>query len=196
MSISDYAQAKPLAAQAVRVVRNSLVATAAIQSERQQLVMLKENRSYLQATSPSESVWNNPRRSCFRRICSGKERSLSGSMPFRQLRYIDDPQVQQLLGELTETARRRATLSFQTPNPQQADAWREQLAALATRQAQLETELSRRSALFNQGQQAAELTPQQLQELLLPRTALIDFLQSGGEILTRKNGSNNCSRLW
>ena len=45
----DYARAEPLLRQAVEIMRRQLEATAAVQSERQQLAMLQSVRSYLDA---------------------------------------------------------------------------------------------------------------------------------------------------
>ena len=177
VSMRDYAKAEPFASQAVEITRRQLDATAAIQSERQQLAMLAENRRDLDSYLAIGLAGQRPARELFAECLLWRGAVFVRQQALRQLRRQDDPDVQRLLAELTETARRRSVRLFQTPPPGQTAAWQQELASLAARQEQLEAELGRRSAEFRQGEQAAELTPSQLQTLLAPGSAVIDWLE-------------------
>ncbi|CAK9087156.1 Nephrocystin-3 [Durusdinium trenchii] len=181
--MGDSAQAVPLAEQATAIIRRQLEATSLVQSERQQLAMLKENRVFLDnlldvslsADLPAAETWNE--------VVVWKGSVFVRQQALRELREQDDPALTALLDELTDVARRRSTLLFQTPTPEQAAARREQLATLAERQEQLEAELLRESATFRTGQEAATVTAAGLQTLLPRGSVLVDFLESSGRLL-------------
>ncbi|CAK9099730.1 Nephrocystin-3 [Durusdinium trenchii] len=181
--MGDSAQAVPLAEQATAIIRRQLEATSLVQSERQQLAMLKENRVFLDnlldvslsADLPAAETWNE--------VVVWKGSVFVRQQALRELREQDDPALTALLDELTDVARRRSTLLFQTPTPEQAAARRDQLATLAERQEQLEAELLRESATFRTGQEAATVTAAGLQTLLPRGSVLVDFLESSGRLL-------------
>jgi CHAT domain-containing protein len=69
-----------------------------------------------------------------------------------------------------------STVALATPDPDQAQFWRERLANLARRKDELEAELARLDAGFRAEQAEANRTLEQLQAALPSGTALVDLL--------------------
>ena len=175
----DYARAEPLHRLALRIVADHLDATAAIQSERQQLRMAEKYRPYL------DSLLSN--------ALAAKVAPTEVAAPLLQAKgavFVRQLRQRQLLGlagagdepgriaaDLAAVSRRLATLAGATPRAEQAAAWQKQLADLAERKERLEADLSRLSADFRKQKARERLTPEQLADRLPADIALIDLLE-------------------
>jgi CHAT domain-containing protein len=175
----DYLKAEPLARQSLRVTRDHLDATAAIQSERQQLRMA-EHCSYrldrflslaLDAKRPPEKI------APFLLPAKGavfvRQR--------RQRQFLElagrGGKAARLAAELDQTSRRLAKVADIALNPAQREAWQKQLAELIESKERLEADLSRLSADFRAQKQCERLTPMQLRDVLPADTVLFDLVE-------------------
>jgi CHAT domain-containing protein/tetratricopeptide (TPR) repeat protein len=169
----DYARAEPLVRQAVTIQCNQLEATAAIQSQRQQLAMLESVRPYLNgylALAASQDQFSTP---AYRLMLAWK------GMVFRRERLTrvgeQTPELAALFRQLQAVAGQLAKLAWATPDPQQAARWRETIARLSEKKEQLEADLSARSAAFRRAK--APSTLEEIQAALPNDVVLVDFLE-------------------
>jgi len=154
-----------LSEQALDVTRRNLLSSAAVQSERQQLLALDacRNRLYLRLSLPDEPPtlahahaleWKGAAFALARR------RRL-----FASLRAGTDPEAAEAAGRLPEVTRRLAAL---------AGKGGPEAARLNEEKERLEADLAGRSAAFRAG--AARLTPAALAAALPEGVALVDYL--------------------
>jgi CHAT domain-containing protein/tetratricopeptide (TPR) repeat protein len=169
----DYARAEPLVRQAVTIQCNQLEATAAIQSQRQQLAMLESVRPYLNgylALAASQDQFATP---AYRLMLAWK------GMVFRRERLTrageQTPELAALFRQLQTVAGQLAKLAWAAPDPQQAARWRETIAKLSEQKEQLEADLSARSAAFRRAK--APSTLEEIQAALPTDVVLVDFLE-------------------
>ncbi len=176
----DYAGAAPLLKQALEIVEGNLDLAAAAQSERQQLAMAQDLRFRLDAYLSLALMAKLPPGDAYRHVLASKGAILDRQRRLRVLRrrFQTDPRSQaaQRFADYEQTVKQLATLALATPDPKQAQAWREKLADLARRKDELEAELARLDAGFRAEQAEASRTPEQLQAALPPGTALVDLL--------------------
>lgn len=158
--------------------QRTLEATAATQSERQQLVLLPHLRNFLNqylslipagAVSAEDAYaevlrWKGIVFARQRQI--REQRALASSAPHSD--------VAQLFRDLEETARQLGTLALGTEDFR--GNLRKEIDRLTQKQERLEAELSRRSSEYQALHAVAHLSPRQLQESLPKDTALVDFL--------------------
>ena len=87
------------------------------------------------------------------------------------------PELRPLFDELGVITRRLAALSFQSPNPDERDVWSRQITELTDQRESLEAEIATKHSEIRRSEGLTQLTPQGLQSLLPPGTALIDTLE-------------------
>ena len=169
----DFARAEPLLRQAVVNRRRQLEATAAVQSERQQLAGLHSVRlcldNYLALTAGDE-----------RFSASACQQMLAWKgIVFRRQRLArageQTPELAALFRQLQHVAGQLAQQAWATPNPEQAAHWRENVERLSTEKERLEADLSSRSAAYRQARK--QVTPEELQQALPKDAVLVDILQ-------------------
>lgn len=194
----DHARAEPLMRQALETASANLELTAAVQSERQQLAMLRALRSRLddylalaaQAGKSGEAVY--PHVLAWKGRVSLRQRRLHlmrQHPEFKASRVLapvknKDGKYTLIIGPLANrfeqlegVTRSLATLALAVPNPKQQDARRRLIQELTEQKEWLETEIARDSGAFRQDQTAARRTPAQIQAALPADTVLIDFLE-------------------
>jgi CHAT domain-containing protein len=177
--MGDYRRAESLVLQALQIDRKSLELTAAVQSERQQLIMMETLRSGLDAYLSLASRSDPDSTRVYHEVLAWKGSVFARQRQLRLARSRPeiDPEVARLFAKLGETTSRLATLAFTALNPQDETTWKAQLQELTETKEQLERDLSRRSSQFETQQKLARLTPAEVQAALPPATALIDFLE-------------------
>jgi CHAT domain-containing protein/Flp pilus assembly protein TadD len=177
---ANYAEAVSPLQQALEINERNLVLAASVQSARQQLAMVQELRGaldkYLSLATPAGLA----PALAYRHVLTAKGAIFERQRRLRahRRRLLADPQspAARRFAEYQQTVSWLATLALAAPEPAQARAWRDQVAALARRQDELEAELARLDAGFGSDQAQASRTPEQLQADLPAGTALVDFL--------------------
>src|SRR5262249_55428506 len=135
-----YAKAEPLYRQALFVSRKHLDAAAERQSERQQLRMAENLRFHFDSflTIALDGQTQLGQVTAF--LLQAKGAIYVRQRRQRQLLELSsqDNEVAHLAAGLERVSRRLATLASATPQPQQQDAWRKQLAELTDTKERLE----------------------------------------------------------
>jgi len=165
-------RAEPLLRQALKIYRRYLDLSAAVQSERQQLLMAARFRYHMDAwlsMAPRVEVTAEEQHA---EVLSWKGAIFSAQTWSRL--ELEDPDAAPLLEELYRVSRRIANLAWQSPGPAGRGTWQERLGALTNRKAELEQDLAGRSAEFRR--QKANVTPAELQSVIPGATALVDLL--------------------
>jgi CHAT domain-containing protein/Tfp pilus assembly protein PilF len=176
----DYAGAALRFRQAVEVVQGNLELVAAALSERQQLAMAQQLRSDLDAYLSIAPLTRLSAGDPYGHVLTSKGAVFQRQRRLRaqRRRLQADPQTPaaRRFDEYQSTVKQLATLALATPDPRQAQAWREKVAELSQHKDQLEAELARRDAGFRTARAESSRTPEQLQAALPGGTALIDLL--------------------
>ena len=168
------AEAEPLYRQALAISRRSLEATAAIQSERQQLAMgwglRPQLDAYLSLTANSGRYAGD----VFREVLLWKGSTLVRQRGMRLA--ADDPAIADVFTQLQRTATQLASLSRAVPGDEaQQHSLRARVDQLTQDKERLEAQLSAKSATFREATKEISLD-----DLLavLPRDAvLVDYLE-------------------
>ena len=168
------AEAEPLYRQALAISRASLEATAAVQSERQQLAMGQGLRhqldNYVSLGLNSEEF----ARSIFREVLLWKGSTLVRQRGMRLAG--EDSAVADLFEQLQRTATQLASLSRAVPPTEDQQAtWRERLTSLTHEKERLEARLSSESAAFRRATKDVSLND--LLAALPPDAVLVDYLE-------------------
>ncbi len=176
----EAAGATPLLKQALEITQGNLDLAATAQSERQQLAMAQSLRWALDVyLSVARMVRLSPG-DTYRDVLASKGAILQRQRRLRALRrrFQADPRSQpaQRFADYERTVKQLATLAVATPDPKQAETWRNKVADLSRRKDELEAELTRLDSGFRTEQGEADRTPDQLQAALPGGTVLIDFL--------------------
>jgi CHAT domain-containing protein len=176
----DLARAVLLLEQALKITQGNLELAAAAQSERQQLAMARDLRSDLDAYLSVAPLAQVSPASAYRYVLAAKGTVFERQRRLRaqRRRLQPDPQSEaaRRFAEYQQTTVRLATLALATPNPKQAQAWKDQVAELSQRKDELEAELARLDAGFRAERAEATRTPERLRAALPPGTALLDLL--------------------
>jgi CHAT domain-containing protein/Tfp pilus assembly protein PilF len=169
----DYRRAEPLCRQAVATIRRHLEATAVIQSERQQLAMLQQNRRYLDDylnLSAESGQFSEP---AYRELLAWK------GMVVRRNRLAraaaQSLELAATFTRLQRVATQLARLAWAAPDPRQESNWRQRVAKLSAEKEELEAELSARSSEYRQAKQAIPL--EDLRAALSSDSVLVDFVE-------------------
>lgn len=169
----DYSRAKPLYTQAIAISLRCMELAAGQQSHRQQLAMTTSLRYQLDSYLSSACQSSNYAPSTFTHVLAWKGLVLSRQRATRAL--SDQPELQPLVVNLQSVTSRLATLAFSTPNPQQTEVWRRQIADLSAEKERLEAELAGKSATYRQSKRQVSLDD--LQATITEEQALIDLLE-------------------
>ncbi len=171
----DCARAEPLFHQAVTIVRTKIEATAIIQSERQQLAMLQDNRKHLDSYLSLAVASGQCSESAYRELLAWK------GMVRRRNRLAraatQSPELAATFTRLQRVATQLAHLAWAAPDVRQEANWRERVAKLSAEKEQLEADLSARSAEYRQAQRAISL--EDLRGALSKDSVLLDFVEYG-----------------
>ena len=169
----DYPRAEPLFRQAVTIVRRHIEATAVIQSERQQLAMLQDNRYYLDCYLNLAVDGRHCSEAAYRELLAWKGMVLRRSRLARAA--MQSPELATTFLRLQRVATQFTRLAWATPDPRQETNWRQRVATLSAEMEQLEAELSARSAEYRRAKQAVQL--EDLQAALSKDCVLVDFVE-------------------
>ena len=173
-AINRSAEAEPLYRQALAISRGSLEASAAVQSERQQLAMEQGLRhqldTYVSLGLQSEEFARN----IFSEVLVWKGSTLVRQRGMRLAG--EDPAVAGLFAQLQRTATQLASLSRAVPPTEdQQAAWRERLTRLTHDKERFEAQLSTKSAAFRQA--TKEVSLDELLAALPTDAVLVDYLE-------------------
>lgn len=167
----EYALAEPLFRQSVAITREHVAQTAATQSERQQFLMMRENRSTLNLYVSLAVSSGTYTEGVYQEVLLAK-----GSVWRRQqmIRSVqDDVQLAPVFAELQSVAIQRAQSMLAEPDAISLESWRERNSRLSQRQEDLERELSMRSEAYRAAQQTISVAD--LRTTLPEGHVLIDF---------------------
>jgi CHAT domain-containing protein/Tfp pilus assembly protein PilF len=174
-----YAQAKPLVREALTIYEQHFANALQGQSERQQLAFadsLRENLDlYLRLARDNETSAAE----VYRHVLAWKGAIFSAQSKARRARA--NPEVKSLFDELLSVSTRLSTLYWTVPDPKKRQVWLRQIGDLTDRKEDLERDLATKSAEFRLDQEAARLTPEQLQRVLPKGATLFDFLEFDSE---------------
>ncbi|MGA2621829.1 MAG: tetratricopeptide repeat protein [Thermoguttaceae bacterium] len=169
----DYVQAEPPLRRAVGIIRRQLDATAAVQSERQQLAMLQSERFYLDNYLTLIARSGRDAGPVFREALAWKGIVLRRQ---RQARAAGEtPELLTIFAQLQRVATQLSRQAWATPDPQQKAGWRERVDKLSAEKDRLEAELSRMSTAY--GQAKCPVTLEDVQAALPQDSVLVDFLE-------------------
>jgi CHAT domain-containing protein len=173
----DLQQAETLWHRSMDISQRHVELAATAQSERQQLVMLRQMRyvwdGYLSITAQTKA----PANEVYPAVLQWKGVVTRRQQLARRLRREGDPGVSQMLVDLQQTSQQLATLAQPTSPTLLDGAGRRRLQELTDQKERQETDLIRHSAAFRAIRDEAAMTPAQMQELLPDDTALVDLLE-------------------
>jgi CHAT domain-containing protein/tetratricopeptide (TPR) repeat protein len=169
----DYAQAEPLLRQAVEIIRRQLDATAAVQSERQQLAMLQSVRCFIDNYLTLIAQSGHYAEPAYREVLAWKGIVLRRQ---RQARAAGEtPELLAIFAQLQKVATQLSSLAWATPDPKQEAGWRDRVDRLSAEKDRLEAELSRMSTAYRQAKRPVTL--EEVQAALPQDAVLVDFLE-------------------
>jgi len=172
---NEPAKAEPLYLEALDISRRSLEATAAVQSERQQLAMGQSLRYQLDNyVSLGVAGGGGYARRVFSEVLNWKGATLVRQRGMRLA--ADDPAIAETFRRLQQNVRALASLSRAYPEQAgEQTTWRTNVAALSAEKEKLEAELSAKSAAFRQA--TKEVTLDDLLAALPKDAVLVDYLE-------------------
>lgn len=173
----DLQQAETLWHRSMDISQRHVELAATAQSERQQLVMLRQMRyvwhGYLSITAQTKA----PASEVYPAILQWKGVVTRRQQLARRLRSEGDPGASQLLADLQQTSQQLAALALPISPTLLDGAGRRRLQELTDQKERQEKDLIRHSAAFRTIRDEAAMTPAQIQELLPDDTALVDLLE-------------------
>lgn len=176
-SIDNLANAEPLYEEGLSVVRKNIEATAAVQTERQQLSLNQSLRhrldSYLVMSLATPKLPKNAVENSLLSKGSVMQR-------LRGMRFAaEDPAIADQFSHLQSKTAQYSKSSQQDPAPQQAAAWRERVAKLKAEKEALEKQLIQSSSAFAGAMKSVTLAD--IQESLPAECVLVDYLEYNGK---------------
>jgi tetratricopeptide (TPR) repeat protein/CHAT domain-containing protein len=171
----DYAKAEPLYRQTLDIYRHELELTSGVQSQRQQLAMLRWLRTRLDiylfvAPKAGQTVELQ-----YRPVLAWK--GAVGQRQRRQRLARRQPELAQDFAGLDRVSSQLAALALAVPGPKRQEDIRKEIEKLTEEKERLEGLLARRSAAFRKEEELRRLSPAQLQAALPRDTVLVDFLE-------------------
>jgi tetratricopeptide (TPR) repeat protein len=170
----DFVRAAVLLRQAVEITRQNLELTFAVQSERQQLLLARALRTYLDAYLRLATQTVLPGDETYQYVLAWKGAVFARQQRLRLERK--NPDLAEGLASLRRTAAQLASLAFAVPQQQERAAWQRRMAELTEIKEQLEGELAQKSTAFKEQQDLARLDALAMRAALPPDTLLIDYL--------------------
>jgi CHAT domain-containing protein len=169
---------EPLARQAAEIIRSTLDLTAAVQSERQQLVMLAKSRTFLDIYLSLASEVQAPAEEVYAAVLAWKGTVSARQQYLHVQRQRDQrPEVLKLYTQLQKATARLAQLSHAGPDSARPDQLRRDLEKVSDDIERLQRELARHNEPFRQQVQQQRLSPAELRKALPKGTALVDLLE-------------------
>jgi tetratricopeptide (TPR) repeat protein len=169
----DNSRAEPLFRKSVTIIRGHLEVTAPIESERQQLAMLQQNRHYLDSYLSFAIASGQYSEPAYRELLAWKGMVLRRNRLARAA--AQSPELTATFMHLQHVTTQLTHLAWTTPDPRQEANWRQRVAKLSAEKEQLEAELSARSAGYRQAKRAVPL--EDLQAALSKDSRLVDFVE-------------------
>lgn len=165
---------EPLARQAAESIQALLERTAAVQSERQQLVMTARSRNYLDCYLSLAAAVETPAEEVYRAVLAWKGVVSARQQQLHFQRQRDQrPEVIKLYAELQQATARLAQLSHAGPVSEQPG----QLERVSEDIERLQRDLSRLSEPFRRQFRQQRMNPAELRKALSKGAALVDLLE-------------------
>ncbi len=173
------AEGVPLALAALAIESDALESSAAVQSERQQLIMASNLAGHASSLLSLGKLSSASGDDLYAALLPLKGRVLIRQRAMRQIRrelaqHPDSPATQALLA-LADRTRELDRLSKFTPSPGELDSHRQRLGELTLQIESLQKTLAAKNAEFRKSQVQAQLTPSELAARLPADTALVDM---------------------
>gem|GEM_PF-509401 len=173
------AQAAELWDQVLDRAANNLQLAAAIQSERQQLLLRQAQRGYLDEYLALSARSNLPPEQVYRHVLAWKGAVAVQQQRLRDLRRVsasqNGGQVAKLYQRLSETNRQLGLLTFNSAAHERADAARQEIDRLSMRKDELERQLAELGGKLAPPLNTA--SPADIQKLLPEKTVLLDLIE-------------------
>ncbi len=144
--LGEQAKAQSLSLAALQIASRQLEATAAVQSERQQLNMTERVRIYLDHYLSMAVRIHPPPEEMYREVLAWKGAVSARQLALRRLRTATaggkSPEMARMLDELVQCSTELANSSQQIPPPDKRSAYRTKLSVLSNRVDQLQRSLT------------------------------------------------------
>lgn len=177
---------EPLARQAAEITLGLLERTAAVQSERQQLAMMANSRSFLDCYLSLAAAAESPAEDVYTAVLAWKGAVSARQQQLRLQRQLDQrPEVVKLFAELQQATARLAQMSHANPGAKQPGRERD-VEGVSDEIERLQRELARLSEPFRQQLLQQRMSPAELRKALPKGTALVDLLEYDCSLLPAK----------
>ena len=174
----DDAKASQLILDALHVYRDQLELTAPVQSERQQLLLLKDGREILRSFLSAGDGAKLPVDQIYAEVLTWKGSIAVRQQAIRQLAAAGkSPETAKLVAELKQKSRALAKLSLSVTESGLEGDHRDRLAQLTDDVEQAQRALAARSAAFRNQLDLRQVTPAGVQRSLPESAALVDILE-------------------
>ena len=178
--LGEQATAKSLSLAALQIASRQLEATAAVQSERQQLNMTERVRIYLDHYLSMAVRIHPPPEEMYREVLAWKGAVSARQLALRRLRNAvaggKSPEIARMLDELVQCSTELANIAQQIPAVDKRAAYRTKLSVLSNRVEQLQRSLTAAGGDFAWELSQQHRTPAELQRVLPAGVAVVDFL--------------------
>jgi CHAT domain-containing protein/Flp pilus assembly protein TadD len=177
VQMGHVAEAEPLLRQALEISLQKVRQTSAIQSERQQLAMLRAARSSLDdylSLAIDAKLDGDP---VYQHMLWWKGAVFARQRWLRIARESADQETFRLFEELRQISSRLASLLLDEPDSTKMQTWKSEIGSLNEQREQLERDLSRRSDAFRLQQAVERGTVEQIKACLPTDAALVDLLE-------------------
>jgi CHAT domain-containing protein len=169
---------EPLARQAAEITRSHLELTAAVQSERQQLVMVATSRGYLDTYLSLATEVQAPAEEVYAVVLAWKGAVSARQQQLHLQRQRDQrPEVRKLYAQLQQSTARMAQLSHSSPDSEQSGRLERDLKQVSDEIEGLQRDLARLNEPFRQRLRQQRMKPADLRKALPEGTALVDLLE-------------------
>jgi CHAT domain-containing protein/Flp pilus assembly protein TadD len=174
-------QGEPLARQATEITQSLLDRTAAVQSERQQLVLLAKSRQYLDVYLSLAAEIQAPAEEVYAAVLAWKGAVSARQQQLHLQRQRDQrPEVLKLYAELQQATARLAQLSHASPDVKQPGQLNRDLKQASDDIERLQRDLAQLNDPFRQQLRQQRTSPAELCKVLPSGTALVDLLEYQG----------------
>ncbi len=159
---------------ALEMCQNVMRQKFGVMSEREQLVLQRELRHYLDLyLTVTGEVGTRPA-DAYRHLLSAKGAVTADQWLSRLER--GRPELHPLTDQLRDVGARLAQRSFATPEKSRREAWLKEISDLTEQKERLEQELANKSSAFREHKQGVHLDPNTLRATLPKDAALVDIL--------------------
>ena len=170
---ADYARAEPLVRQGAAIIRRHIEATSIVQSERQQLAMLQDNRECLDQYLNLAAGSGRFAAAVYAESLAWKGIVLRRNRLARA--GTQSPELAETFTQLQRVTTQLTRLAWAMPDPKQEANWRERTAKLSAEKEELEAQLSAHSAEYRRAKR--QVTLEEVQTALPQDAVLIDFVE-------------------